>query len=175
MQNRQLLCFGKNLRVPPNLKLYRADLDRVFVDHVPVRFGITRFVGHVPTKNTKERVEEILAKLCFVVLSALVIIKVPVKAFDQLGDFIWQPHQHPTVIGLNLFSKTVLQVVGIVQKRDGCCLAAAQNDMIPRLVYARLKGQSPHSLQAMKSISTETSFGRRETSTVARAGGSTGK
>ena len=56
------------------------------MDDVLVGFGVALFVVHVPAEGFEERVEEFLAKLCFVVMTGAVGRQVVFEALDELVD-----------------------------------------------------------------------------------------
>jgi len=72
--------------------------DRVLVDNVFVGFGRALFVVHVPTKGLKERVEELPAQLCFIILAGGVVLQIECKSLGQRNDFQWCGHIVPVLL-----------------------------------------------------------------------------
>jgi hypothetical protein len=65
-----------------------ADLDSVFMDHVPVGFCVPLGVIDVPPERFEERVKEIPPKLCLVIASGVVGIAVGIEAVHKLADAV---------------------------------------------------------------------------------------
>ncbi|GEM_PF-1969932 len=65
-----------------------ADFDGVFVNHVFVRLGVALLVVNVPTQRSKEGIDELAAKLGFIVIAGEISLAIALKALDQSGDFV---------------------------------------------------------------------------------------
>ena len=60
-----------------------TNLDRIFVDHIAVGFGITGAVVHVPAERFEKRINEVAPDLCLVVLPVAVCVEIALEVFDQ--------------------------------------------------------------------------------------------
>jgi hypothetical protein len=64
------------------------------MDHIFVRFGIPLSVLDVPSEGGKERIQELLAELCFIVSGREVLLAIAIEPFNELFDFGWGGHGH---------------------------------------------------------------------------------